>query len=372
MVLDQLARLQLIESATEQGFHSVGFIPVADATRYEAFCNWLDRGYAASMNYLKTRKSAYRNPQSVLPNCKTLVMLTHPYQGHPWTQSVLKQNRQRHLPKQNRASIGSYATLKEDYHHWIRRKLKPLVRELKSMFPNCHSRAVVDTAPLLERNFAEIAGLGWTGKNTMLLNRSIGSYFFICAILTQAQLGDAPTEILHEEDSRRSKTIGTSHCGKCTACLDACPTQAFPEPYVLDATKCISYWTIEHRGPIPESIRTSIGPWLFGCDVCQIVCPWNQKARPTLVEENQSHQTEQKTNCIHWLSIDPIEFEALYRDTPFWRTGIQGMQRNALIVAVNLKLTEAIPHFKRLSIESEPEIKELALWALEKTKQFHD
>jgi len=152
--------------------------------------------------------------------------------------------------------------------------------------------------------------------------------------------------------------------------LDACPTEAFPEPYVLDANKCISYWTIEHRGPIPESIRASLGPWLFGCDVCQIVCPWNRKAQAVVSPEIQPDGVQRKSECIHWLTIEKEEFDELYRDTPFWRTGFLGMKRNALIVAVNLKLTQAIPQIARLANDPDADIKQLALWALEMSKQF--
>lgn len=370
MLLHQIARKQITDFATEQGFHSVGFVPSQDATRFDAFCSWLDRGFSASMSYLQNRKEAYRNPHSVLPNCQTVIVLTLPYQGHPWTHSVIKKNQQRYLPDHKQSTIGSYASAKEDYHHWIRRKLKPLVREMQRMFPNCQSRAVVDTTPLLERDFAEQSGLGWIGKNTMLLNRRIGSYFFLCEILTQAKLSD-PLED-HDKVSSRSNLspLRTSHCGKCTACLDACPTEAFPEPYVLDANKCISYWTIEHRGPIPESIRASLGPWLFGCDVCQIVCPWNRKAQAVVSPEVEPDGLQRKSDCIHWLTIVEEEFDELYRDTPFWRTGFLGMKRNALLVAVNLKLTQAIPHIARLANDPDTDIKQLALWALEMSKQF--
>lgn len=364
MLLFELARKQIKEFATDQGFHSVGFTSAHDAQRFPEFCDWLDRGFAASMGYLEKRKDSYRNPQGVLPNCRTLVLLTLPYQGHAWTRSVTKRARHREISSQSHATVGSYANAAEDYHLWIRRRLKPLVRELQAMFPDCHTRSVVDTAPLLERHFASQAGLGWVGKNTMLLNRQIGSYFFLCAILTQADLLKGAESDRDESTGIEPQGLSSSHCGTCTACLDACPTKAFVSPYVLDANRCISYWTIEHRGEIPESMRHSIGPWLFGCDVCQIVCPWNHKAQAKVPDPIGPGSIEQKSDCLHWLSLDQPTFDSLYKKTPFWRTGLHGMQRNAMIVAANLGIQSAIPQIREFTKHSDEHLRELAQWAI--------
>jgi epoxyqueuosine reductase len=353
MLLSEIARKQIEEFAKARGFHSVGFVPCENAETFPAFCDWLDRGYAASMGYLEKRKEAYRNPAGVLPECRTAVLLTLPYQGHPGTKSVTKQGKKRNLPVQSEPTFGSYAAAAEDYHIWIRRKLKPLVRELHTMFPHCQTRAVVDTAPLLERHYAHRAGLGWIGKNTMLLNRQIGSYFFLCAILTEADLAG---EVVRQS---------TSHCGTCTACMDACPTGAFVSPYVLDANRCISYWTIEHQGQVPESVRPLLGPWIFGCDICQMVCPWNQPKHDTTSEEIKPFAVEQKSDCSHWLSLDQESFKRLYRNTPFWRTGLLRMQRNALIVAANLRVATAYPWIQQFTNHPIQDLRELAHWALE-------
>ncbi len=161
--------------------------------------------------------------------------------------------------------ISRYAWGAVDYHDLIHDRLRRLAGFLRQLQPDCQARGVVDTAPLLEREFAQLAGLGWIGKNTLVLNRQMGSWFFLAALLTDATLEyDSPHE--------------TDHCGTCRACLDACPTDAFPQPYVLDATRCLSYLTIELRDAIPLEHRESFGDWLFGCDICQEVCPWNHRA----------------------------------------------------------------------------------------------
>ncbi|MFN5275496.1 MAG: tRNA epoxyqueuosine(34) reductase QueG [Planctomycetota bacterium] len=353
--LIELARSQIENFAKEHGFHSVRFARSLDAERFPEFCDWLERGYNASMGYLKKRQEAYRNPEGVLENCQSLILLTLPYQAHPWTQRVIKQGRKRFVPSPLTPTIGSYAMPRQDYHIWIRRKLKPLVKELQRMFPDCHSRVVVDTAPLLERDYASRAGLGWIGKNTMLLNREIGSYFLLSAILTQAKLIDHETQ--NGSDS-------TSHCGTCRACLDSCPTQAFVEPYVLDANRCISYWTIEHRGEIPEAMRVQMGPWLFGCDICQIVCPWNQKTSSSDCQDMKHDSIVRKSDCMHWLELDQASFDALYKDTPFARSGLIGMQRNAIIVAANLGIESALPAIRRVATQANHPLEQTALWAL--------
>ena len=353
--LIELAKSQIEIFAKEQGFQSVGFVRADDADRFPEFCDWLDHEFDASMDYLKKRREAYRNPKGVLENCETLIFLMLPYQAHPWTGFVTKQGRKRSVPSDPTPTIGSYAMPTEDYHVWIRKKLKPLTRELRRMFPDCHSRVVVDTAPLLERHYASRAGLGWIGKNTMLLNRQIGSYFFLCAILTQAKLIDhEPAECVET----------TSHCGTCRACLDACPTQAFVEPYVLDANRCISYWTIEHRGEIPESMRSQLGPWLFGCDICQIVCPWNQKIARSVGQTMTHDSIDRKSDCLHWLGLDQASFEMLYNDTPFARTGLLGMQRNAMIVAANMRVRRALPAIRGIATQANHPLEQTALWAL--------
>jgi epoxyqueuosine reductase len=175
-----------------------------------------------------------------------------------------------------------------------------------------------------------MAGIGWVGKNTLLLNRAQGSYFFLAALLTTVEIvADSPFE--------------TDHCGSCTACLDACPTSAFVEPRVLNASKCISYLTIEYRGLIPHDLSDQMQDWIFGCDACQIVCPWNRKAEKEVLSEFQPLDMDEKTSLEHWLTMDEANFRKLYRHTPFWRTKLSGMQRNAMIAAANSNRIDLVP-----------------------------
>ena len=162
--------------------------------------------------------------------------------------------------------LGSYASGKSDYHDLLRVRLNKLAAILASIYPDSINRGVVDTAPLMERDFAQLAGLGWIGKNTLLLNRTEGSYFFLAALLTSIEF-------------TADQSFEADHCGSCTACLDACPTKAFEAPRVLNATRCISYLTIEYRGVIEAELSDKMQNWIFGCDACQIVCPWNRKTR---------------------------------------------------------------------------------------------
>jgi epoxyqueuosine reductase len=201
--------------------------------------------------------------------------------------------------------------------------LKQLAAFLHERRPGCQTRPVVDTAPLLERDFARLAGLGWFGKNTMLINRRMGSWLFLGALLTDVELEpDTPHE--------------TSHCGTCTRCLDACPTDAFVEPYVLDARRCISYLTIELRDqPIPEALRDDMGNWVFGCDICQDVCPWNRKA-PLSSEPAFAPVADLVSADLNWLlRLSEDEFRTRFRGTPLERPGRSGLLRNAAIAAGN-------------------------------------
>src|SRR5205823_4958254 len=206
-------------------------------------------------------------------------------------------------PQSAMAKIARYAR-GPDYHDVLRGKLKTLLGWVQTQRPACHGRAVVDTAPLLERDFARRAGLGWIGKNTMLINKHRGSYLFLGALLTNLELKPDPP---HE----------ASHCGTCTACLDACPTEAFVAPGSLDARRCISYLTIELRGPVPEELRPGVGDWLFGCDVCQEVCPWNGKPPAVAFPSNDDLQA---LDPIELLGLTEEEFRRRFRGTAITRT----------------------------------------------------
>jgi epoxyqueuosine reductase len=368
MILQQLARQSLRELAESEGFACLGFVAASEAKDFPHLKAWLDHGYAGGMDYLANRIEAYRHPEGVLPGCKSLMILALPYSSHPRTTPAKFpiHSDPPLLParvESGRGTIAAYAAGAIDYHECTHRALDRLTSKLDSMFPNCKSRGVVDTAPLLERHFAHRAGLGWVGKNTMLLNRQLGSYFFLASVLTQADL-IAGNEAIPGDQLLSGSIPENDHCGKCRACLDACPTKAFVEPRVLDATRCISYWTIEHRGPVPLEIREQIGDWLFGCDVCQAVCPWNRKRSGEVIPSLRIDDWEEKTDCMFWLQLSSEQFRIRFRKTAFWRTRLEGMQRNAMIVAANTHCVDAIDLLEKFLLHDDPTLRNTAQWAL--------
>jgi epoxyqueuosine reductase len=249
----------------------------------------------------------------------------------------------------------------QDYHELIWQLLSELAAWLEDESPGSRVRGVVDTAPLLEREFAQLAGLGWIGKNTLLLNRELGSWFFLAALLTDVEL---------EYD----EPYAADHCGTCTACLDACPTDAFVAPYVLDARKCISYLTIEHRSSIPADLREGIGDWLFGCDVCQDVCPWNTREHNAAHTEEPTFQPAEgmdPVDLIALFDLDDKAFRARFRHTPLWRAKRGGLLRNAAIVLGNRPTEAAIQALTRGLHDTESLVREACQWALERFEQAH-
>ena len=218
------------------------------------------------------------------------------------------------------------------------RRLGELLDWLQGERPGCVGRAVADSAPLLERNFARRAGLGWVGKNTLLLNCDAGSYFVLGALLVDVELRpDAPFE--------------ASHCGTCTACLDACPTDAFPAPGVLDARRCVSYLTIEHKGPIPLELRPGVGDWLFGCDVCQEVCPWNRKASAGTEPKLQPLSWLTALDAVELLGLSEEEFSVGFEGTALMRARRRGLLRNAAIVLGNSGDHSSLPALRRGALD---------------------
>jgi epoxyqueuosine reductase len=230
--------------------------------------------------------------------------------------------------------------------------LNELLAWIRQEVPGCRGRGVVDTAPLLERDFARRAGLGWFGKNTMLLNKRQGSYFFLGALLLDLELAADPP---HE----------TSHCGTCTACLDACPTQAFPAPGVLDSRRCISYLTIELRGPVPEELRRPMGNWLFGCDICQEVCPWNRKAPVTREPELRPRADLEAIDPAELLGLSESDFRRRFLGTALTRAKRSGLLRNAAIILGNRGDPAALPALRRAADDPDPVIRDAAQWAIE-------
>ncbi len=333
--------LRIKHQARALGFELVGIAPATEADGFAHLQDWLAQGYAGEMEYMSRHAEARRHPDSMLPNVKSVVMVGLNYKP---TNPVLSAQ---YSVLAGRVSCyaGGF-----DYHDVLRAKLKSLLEWIQTDAPGTRGRAVIDTAPLLERDFARRAGLGWFGKNTMLIDRKLGSYFFLAGLLLDLPLeADAPFE--------------TTHCGICTRCLDACPTDAFVGPYQLDARRCISYLTIELRGAIPVELRPLMGDWIFGCDVCQEVCPWNRKS-PNGMEAALQPTIGLRVGLEELLGIDETEFRRRFRNTPLWRAGRAGLLRNVAIALGNLGDAHALPALERARTDNEPLVREAAQWAI--------
>jgi epoxyqueuosine reductase len=325
--------------ARSLGFDLAGVAPATEADGFARLQEWLARGYAGEMNYLHRHEEARRHPGAVFHEVKSVVMLGHRYSATDRSPKV-------------DALVGRVASYAQgpDYHDVLREKLDRLLEWLQTQVPGCTGRGVVDTAPLLERDFARRAGLGWLGKNTMLIDKRHGSFLFLAALLVNLEL-------------RSDRPHAANHCGSCTRCLDACPTQAFSGPGWLDARKCISYLTIELKSSIPEGLREPMGDWLFGCDVCQEVCPWNRRQLGVAVDF--PHQAGfEAIDLLELISLDEAQFRQRFRSTPMMRSKRKGLIRNALIVLGNVGDERAVEGIRRCLGDEEPLIREAAAWAL--------
>jgi epoxyqueuosine reductase len=332
-----------LRAETERrGFTLFGVAPATDADGFGRFEAWLDAGYAGEMTYLHQRRELRRHPRGVLGRVRSVVMLGMEYADcGVWSAEC-------GIEDGRSATIARYAR-GPDYHRFVWDKLNELSAWLMATMPGSVAHGTCDSAPLLERDFARRAGLGWFGKNTMLINTRRGSFFFLASLLTSLEL---PASEPHTG----------SHCGTCTACLDACPTQAFPEPGVLDATKCISYLTIELRGAMPEELRPAVGNWLFGCDVCQDVCPWNRD-RGVRAAAFPSTPDLAALDPIELLSLSAEQFKQRFAGTSLVRTRRTGLLRNACIVLGNTGDERALPALERAMIDADDVIAEAAAWA---------
>jgi len=292
------------------GFDAIGVTtlePNAHAAELDA---WLAAGHAATMRYLHRQAPTRRDPRRIMPDARVAVVtLSNYYHGPtPPTRTAI-----------GSANVAQYAWT-TDYHRVLGRRLERLAGEIRDLATGAATRCYVDAGPVPERELAQRAGLGWIGKNMMLIRPGVGSFTFIGVVLTDAELApDLPFE--------------ADRCGSCTRCLDACPTGAFAGPRDLDARRCISYLTIEHRGPFSPEEAALTGDWLFGCDVCQDVCPWNQRfARETEDLELAPRGDAAAPDLAELLALDSAAFATRFGDTPFERPGRDGMRRNALAV----------------------------------------
>ena len=334
------------------GFDLVGIADAGTPESLDHFDDWLESGFDGKMGYLSRRREAYSHPEAVLTGSVSLVMLGMNYRAssEPSMGSAAADSDQ--PPTGIPARVARYATGSLDYHDVLRERLATLADFVHDELPGCRTRGIVDTAPLLERDFARLAGLGWFGKNTMLIDRGQGSWFFLAALLV-----DRPLE--HDTPHR------TDHYGTCTACLDACPTDAFPEPYVLDARRCISYLTIELRNePIPRELREGMGEWIFGCDICQEVCPWNRDSPTTTEQAFEPITGLARPDLVSLLQLDEATFQQQLGATPLERPGRTGLVRNAAIVAGNSQRHETNEPLIELLDDDDPVIRGSAAWAL--------
>ncbi|HEY0983480.1 tRNA epoxyqueuosine(34) reductase QueG [Schlesneria sp.] len=339
------------QAAREAGFDLVGIAPAMTPPGYERLTEWIEQGFAGEMGYIARRAHAYEHPRHVMPDVRSIVML-----GINYNTLDDRKPQEPHPSGRASARVARYAHGTADYHDALREKLKQLADRVHQLRPGSRTRGVVDTAPLLERDFARLAGLGWFGKNTMLINRKAGSWLLLAALLTDLELEpDRPHE--------------TSHCGTCTRCLDVCPTDAFVGPHVLDARRCISYLTIELRSPIPTELRDGVGDWLFGCDLCQQVCPWNRKSPLTSDPIFQPLPDLQPASALDILKLSEAEFQTRFQTTPLSRPGWDGLRRNAAIVLGNSGDASLIPELTDCLNEASALVQEAIQWALEKLQK---
>ncbi|MEQ1905011.1 MAG: tRNA epoxyqueuosine(34) reductase QueG [Pirellulaceae bacterium] len=326
--------------ARRLGFELFGVCPAVQPTGFHSLVAWIEAGFSGEMSYFSNRQEAYSHPNGVLDGTVSLVMLGMRYAG--------VRDRKRN---EGFGQIASYAAGTIDYHDLIRERLNGLGAFYTQQVEGGVWRGVVDTAPLLEREFSQLAGLGWQGKNTMLIHPQEGSYFFLAALLVERPLEyDSPFEV--------------DHCGTCRRCIEACPTQAILEDRRLDARRCISYLTIELRNQVPLEFREQLGDWLFGCDVCQDVCPWNRFAQaPTNVEFHSTNESLQ-IDLEELLSLDEPQFRQRFRHTPMWRAKRRGLLRNACLVLGNQGDPKSIPALVKALQDEEPLVRGAAAWAL--------
>lgn len=344
------------QQALALGFDDCCFSTAAGSDRAGAFREWLQAGYHGTMDYLARRADERCDPQRLLPGARTVVVVAAAYPHDPAPSDTAESSSQPHWP----GKIARYARA-TDYHTVLAEPLRALASLIEQQGgPGTRTLACVDTRPVLERDFGERAGLGFVGKHTNLINRRLGNWFLLGEILTTVELApDAPE---------------SPRCGKCTRCLAACPTGALTQPYRLDARLCISYLTIELKGPIPEPLRPAIGNRIFGCDDCLEVCPWNRFARlgrwGRLSGWQQAHGRRDldQPDLLELLRLDDAAFRARFRETPLWRGRRRRLLRNVCVALGNQGDAAALPALERARQDPEPLIAEHARWAVERLK----
>jgi len=368
----------ILERARGVGFDLCGVAPAEASEELRRLPEWLERGHAGEMNYLRDERR--NDPKLVVEGARSIIVVALNYHAeHPYSTEVLPS----HTDETPRGWISRYAW-GDDYHDVLREKLNALVAAMRGQFTETfEARAHVDTGPIVERVAAHHAGLGWLAKNTMLINEELGSWLFLGVIITTLEL---------EPSVGENETLPADLCGQCRLCIDACPTEAITEAYVLDARRCISYLTIELRGAIPEELRPGIGRMVFGCDICQDVCPWNRNAPITSLAEfsprtlaakpngsanpNASDARTERASLFSpplesLVSLSREEFSTNFRGSPIKRTKWRGLVRNACVALGNSGVAPGSPQHARIvtvlgDLAASPDavIAEHARWAL--------
>ena len=332
---------QIKAHAVHLGFDLAGVTTAEPPRHGEYYAEWVEQGMAGEMAYLGRQVEKRKDPGQVLPNARSLVVVAMNYRG-PDSDPIPDGT--------PRGKIARYAR-GDDYHDVMKKKLLALLQFIQdSAGRPVQGKAYVDTGPVLEREFAVRAGLGWFGKHTNLIHKRIGSWLLIGEILLDLELDDDGP--------------AADHCGTCTRCIEACPTDAIIEPYVVDSRRCISYHTIELKGDIPLAYRTAMGDRVFGCDDCQDVCPWNRRAPVTRHPAFYSRPWNDMPGLIEMLGYSPEEFRTRFRGSPIKRTKRRGLLRNAAVALGNTKDPKAVPALITSLGDEEPLVRGHAAWAL--------
>jgi len=346
----------LREESVRLGFSRLGVAAAGPPPRQERFRHWLRDGHAGAMTEWLGRQEALRSdPALLLAGVRSVVMLATDHAVGPDAAGPPSFPLPPRPAGQGRGRVARYAW-GDDYHDLLRARVNLLGAWLEARVPGCRTRGVVDSAPLAERDFAWLAGLGWVGKNTMLIDPRAGSFFLLTALLTDLDLpADVPVDV--------------DHCGTCTACLDACPTGAFVAPRVLDARRCVSGLSIEDHGGIDPALREGMGDWIFGCDVCQEVCPWNRHApgstEPTLQPRADGAGRSDGTLALaDLLALDDDAFRRRFRGSPLVRAKRRGLLRSAAIALGNRPDPDAAEALVLAAADPEPVVRAAAVWAL--------
>jgi len=347
--MDPRATADLLKSwALEAGFDRAGVAGLQPLEHGETLVRWLERGDQAGMDYLDRRLDARLDPSRIFPGARSVLCVALQY--HPLFD---EDGERRPEPKGDLwRRVARYARGR-DYHDVMAERLQALEARVQEAFPGCHTRRYVDTGPVLERELAARAGIGAVGKNTMLLHPEAGSWFLLGELFLSLDL--APDQPLADL------------CGSCTRCLDACPTGALPEPYRLDSNRCISYWTIEHRGPLPPAAREQVGGWVFGCDVCQEVCPWNDRdggPAAAVHPELELLPERGELTLARLLRLPREEYVERFRGSPMKRAKLEGLQRNAAVAMGNRLESRYVEPLSAALREGVPLVRSHAAWAL--------